>query len=120
MFQFCPELVYIPSALAGWEFTPGHQLQEGWAHGSLEVAGSIETRSMDNRTKDDNAVRQAGFFGLHEWLQGRTRSGCGSRRRKTPTTVMIMVTICTVLVGRLTCSRKPSAFHLRLGRIRQG
>ncbi|MEA2254718.1 MAG: hypothetical protein QOG35_763 [Solirubrobacteraceae bacterium] len=65
-----PRLVEIPEALADWEFRPGHHLQSGWAHGGLAVEGAIETRTLDHRTSDNNSVRHAGFYALHDWLGG--------------------------------------------------
>jgi len=66
-----PRLVAIPAALAGWEFRPGHFLQPGFAHGGLAVEGAIETRLLEHRGDDENAVRQAGFYALHDWLGGQ-------------------------------------------------
>jgi hypothetical protein len=66
-----PQLVYIPAALAGWEFRPGgHLLQEGWAHGSLLTPNAVETHALDHRAQDHNAHRHAGIYALHDWLGG--------------------------------------------------
>jgi hypothetical protein len=65
-----PRLVEIPEALVGWEFRPGHRLEAGWAHGGLAVDGAIETHALERRTSDDNSVRHAGFYALHDWLGG--------------------------------------------------
>jgi hypothetical protein len=65
-----PELVYIPAALAGWEYRPGVHLEEGWAHGSLALDSVVETRTLDERSSDDNARRHAGIWGLHDWVGG--------------------------------------------------
>lgn len=67
-----PALVYISEDLArsGWEFRPGVQLERGWVHGSRAVDGVIETYSLDHRGDDDNAVRHASFYALHDWLAG--------------------------------------------------
>jgi hypothetical protein len=65
------ELINIPPALAGWQFHPsGTQLEPGWAHGSVPVDPALETRALDHRTENENAVRQAGFFVLYDWLLG--------------------------------------------------
>ena len=64
------DLVYIPAALAGWEFRPGLQLAEGWAHGSLAVEPVTETRTFEDRAQDDNARRHAGICALHDWMGG--------------------------------------------------
>lgn len=65
-----PQLTEIPSDLDGWEFRPGHTLQQGYAHCGLAVEGAIETHALEHRADDENAVRQAGFFALHDWLGG--------------------------------------------------
>jgi HipA-like protein len=65
------KLINIPPTLAGWQFHPsGKQLETGWAHGSVPVDPALETRALDHRTDDENAVRQAGFFVLYDWLLG--------------------------------------------------
>lgn len=67
-----PQLVRVPSDLAGWEFHAGHFLEEGWAHGSAAVeVPVVETRSLQHRGEDDNARRHAGFLALHDWLCGQ-------------------------------------------------
>jgi hypothetical protein len=65
-----PQLVYLPSALAGWEFRAGHRIEPGWAHGSVAVESVVETRDLGNRTSDDNARRHAGIYALHDWCGG--------------------------------------------------
>jgi len=64
-----PRLVSL-DGLAGWEFRPGRSVEPGWAHGSLAVDPALETRSLDDRSADDNRRRQASFFALHDWLIG--------------------------------------------------
>ena len=34
------------------------------------MEAALETRALDHRADDDNAVRHAGFFALHDWLGG--------------------------------------------------
>jgi hypothetical protein len=65
-----PRLVEIPTALVGWEFRPGLLLAEGCAYGGRAIEAAIETRALDHRSSVDNAVRQAGFYALHDWLGG--------------------------------------------------
>jgi hypothetical protein len=66
-----PRLVDV-TPIAGWEFRPGtgRLVEAGWAHGSHAVEPVIETRSLDHRTDDDNARRQAGIHALCDWLAG--------------------------------------------------
>jgi hypothetical protein len=65
-------IVEIPAALAGDVIEPGYVLQAGYAHGSAEVSGALEVRgALANRSEDENAVRHAGFFALHDWLWGQ-------------------------------------------------
>ena len=45
-------------------------LEEGWAHGARAVEGAVETHQLDHRSDDSNAVRQAGFFAMYDWLLG--------------------------------------------------
>ena len=45
-------------------------IDPGWADGSTAVEPVIETRSLDHRTDDDNARRQAGIYALCDWLAG--------------------------------------------------
>jgi hypothetical protein len=54
----------------GEKFKDDLELQEGWAHGSTPVQGGVETHRLDHRDRNDNAVRHAGFFALHDWLFG--------------------------------------------------
>jgi hypothetical protein len=63
-------LVRIPSGLAGEDFAPGKQLEEGWAHGSRHIEDAIEVRNLEHRSVGDNAKRQVGFFALYDWLLG--------------------------------------------------
>jgi hypothetical protein len=65
-----PRLVWIPTALAGWEFRPGRYLEEGWAHGSRAVQAAVETHRLAHRGEDSNEQRQAGFFAIYDWLLG--------------------------------------------------
>lgn len=65
-----PELVYIPAALAGWEYRLGIVLVEGWAHGSLALDPVVETHTLDDRASDDNARRHAGICALYDWVGG--------------------------------------------------
>jgi len=64
-------LVRIPPDLVGWEFRPGRGLEEGWAHGSAAVDPVVETRTLDHRSRDENARRHASFFALYDWLIGQ-------------------------------------------------
>lgn len=64
------ELVYIPTALTGWEYRPGHQLEEGWVHGSLAERPVTESRDLKHRLEDDNRARHASFFAVYDWLWG--------------------------------------------------
>lgn len=69
----CPvELVRIPRDLVGWEIREGtgRHLEEGWAHGSLAVEPAVETRTLTNRSSDDNGRRHAGIYALYDWLGG--------------------------------------------------
>lgn len=64
------ELVYMPGALAGWEYRNGTPLVEGWAHGSLAVEPVVETRVLQDRALDNNARRHAGIYALYDWVGG--------------------------------------------------
>ena len=64
-----PQLVLL-DGIVGYEFRAGRFVEPGWAHGSLAVQPVLETRALENRSDDDNRVRQAGFFALHDWLAG--------------------------------------------------
>lgn len=66
----CKAQLVSLDGLAGWEFRPGRSVELGWAHGSLAVGPALETRSLEDRSADDNRRRQAGFFALHDWLIG--------------------------------------------------
>ena len=67
-----PRLIWIPADLVGWEFQPGRQLREGWAHGSLAVEQPVvEVHDLRHRGEDNNASRHAGFLALHDWVCGQ-------------------------------------------------
>lgn len=66
----CAPILVDVSPLVGWEFHPGLFLEQGWAHGATAVAGAFETRELQHRGDDDNAVRHAGFYALTDWLAG--------------------------------------------------
>jgi hypothetical protein len=68
----CEARLVDVTQIAGWEFRPGtgRLVETGWAHGSRAVEPAIETRSLDHRTDDDNARRQAGIHALCDWLAG--------------------------------------------------
>jgi hypothetical protein len=65
-----PELVLIPPALTGWEYRPGIALVEGWVNGSLALEPVVETRTLQDRSSDDNARRHAGIYALFDWVGG--------------------------------------------------
>ncbi len=78
-------LIRIPEDLAGWQFCSWNsslQLEPGWAHGSAEVAGAVETRTMRSRISDDNARRHAGLYAIYDWLCGEDPQwlACGSQQ----------------------------------------
>jgi len=60
----------IRSSFVGWEFRPGHGLQEGIAHACAEVSGAIESRVLDRREKDDNTQHHAEVTALYDWFFG--------------------------------------------------
>ncbi len=62
--------VFIPDALVGWEFRPGHYLEKGIAHAGSAVKSSTETRTLDRRNEDDNQKRHAGILALYDWCWG--------------------------------------------------
>lgn len=64
-----PALIRL-DGLTGYEFRPGHFVEPGWAHGSAAVEPVLKTRTLNDRTADDNRRRHAGFFVLHDWLAG--------------------------------------------------
>ena len=71
----CPvKTVEIPEELAqsGWEIRAGsgRKLEKGTAHGSLAVPDAIETRQLDKRDQDQNAVRHVGLLALHDLCWG--------------------------------------------------
>ena len=67
----CPvAILYVPRALAGWEFRPGRSLEPGLAHGSLALDSCVERRSLKFRERDENAVRHVGYFALYDWCWG--------------------------------------------------
>lgn len=65
-----PQLVRMPTALAGWEFRPGRAIEQGWAHGSLAVQPVVETHDLGSRASDDNARRHVGIYALFDWTGG--------------------------------------------------
>ncbi len=65
-----PKLVYMPKDLVGWEFRPGHGIEEGWAHGSLAVEPAVETHDLGSRAKDDNTRRHVSIYALYDWVGG--------------------------------------------------
>jgi len=72
----CPvATLYIPKALAGWEFRPGRFLEAGFAHGSLALDTCIERRGLEFRERDENAVRHVGYFALYDWCWGGDLQG---------------------------------------------
>jgi hypothetical protein len=61
----------IGSALVGWEFAQGKRLQAGLGHGTVEVVAAIEERpQLRYRNQDDNRLRHAGVYALHDWCWG--------------------------------------------------
>lgn len=68
----CATQLVDVTPIAGWEFRPGtgRLIEPGWADGSAAVEPVIETRSLDHRTDDDNARRQARIYALCDWLAG--------------------------------------------------
>jgi hypothetical protein len=65
-----PSLIRIPPHLVGIEFSPGRRLEQSWVHGSRAQKPVVETNALAHRNMDDNAVRQATFFALYDWLWG--------------------------------------------------
>lgn len=63
-------IVEIPEELAGWRFLPDRRLEPGFAHGSAAVEQAIEEPILSYGDRDDNRVRQAGVFALHDWCWG--------------------------------------------------
>ena len=64
------KLARIPPEIAGWEFRPGATLTPGIACASRAVEGAFESRNLEHRERDDNAVRHAGVFALYDWCWG--------------------------------------------------
>ncbi len=65
------EVVYLPSAIAGWAYRPGHLIERGFAHGSVAIDKCVEERpGLGDRDKDENAVRHPGYFALYDWCWG--------------------------------------------------
>lgn len=64
-----PQLVRL-DGVAGFEFVSGRTVEPGWAHGSLALDPALEIRGLENRSDDENRIRHAGIFALHDWLAG--------------------------------------------------
>lgn len=62
--------VYVPRALAGWEYRPGARLRRGFAHGSLALESCVEERRLSDRMRDENSRRHVGYYGLFDWCWG--------------------------------------------------
>jgi hypothetical protein len=62
--------IRIPPGIAGWEFRSGRELKEGIAHGSRAVSNATETRTLENRDKDDNERHHAEVLGIYDWCWG--------------------------------------------------
>ena len=62
--------LYVPKALAGWEFRTGHRLEPGCVHGSLALHRCVEERSLRYRQRDENATRHVGYYALYDWCWG--------------------------------------------------
>ena len=66
-----PEVVYLPSAIVGWEFRPGFLIERGFAHGSRALEKCVEEKpGLGYRNMDDNAVRHPGYYALYDWCWG--------------------------------------------------
>ncbi|MEU8232800.1 HipA family kinase [Actinoplanes sp. NPDC048967] len=64
-------VVEIPDVFTGWEFARGKTLKAGFGHGTVEVEAAIEERpNLKYRNDDDNRVRHAGIFALHDLCWG--------------------------------------------------
>ncbi|WP_305786072.1 hypothetical protein [Symbioplanes lichenis] len=64
-------IISIGSEWAGWDFAPGRTLVAGLGHGTVEVEAAIEERPLlRHRDEDDNQLRHAGVFALHDWCWG--------------------------------------------------
>lgn len=62
------KIVEIPQALGG--MISGVRVEPGLAHGSLDVADTVNERRLVHRSEDDNQRRHAGLFALHDWCWG--------------------------------------------------
>ncbi len=62
------KVVEIPETLVG--IVSGVQVEAGLAHGSLNVADTVNERRLGHRMEDDNRRRHAGLFALHDWCWG--------------------------------------------------
>ena len=62
--------VAIPPEAAGWQFRADRALEDGIAHGSVEVEDAVETRSLEYRSHDDNRHRHCAFSALFDWCWG--------------------------------------------------
>ena len=62
-------VVEVPEALAGP--VAGVHVDAGLAHGSMDVADTVNGLFLDYRSDDDNPRRHAGLFALHDWCWGR-------------------------------------------------
>jgi len=63
-------VVRITDDQVGWEFRPGHQLEPGFACGSLDVPDVHEDRAFAHRERDDNQRRHVGVMALYDWCCG--------------------------------------------------
>lgn len=64
------DVVWIPEELVGWEFRPGHKLQQGFAHARMHVEDALESRQIAHWERDDNAYRYVGIAALYDWCWG--------------------------------------------------
>ena len=63
-------VIRVGAEVAGWEFRPGLNLEEGLAHGSLAVDGALESRALDFGKRDDNVRRHTGIHAVYDWCWG--------------------------------------------------
>lgn len=63
-------IIRIPAELKDWEYRPGQRLAEGYAHGSLAIAGPFETRSIQHAGDDANPERLTSLRILADWCWG--------------------------------------------------
>ena len=64
------QLVAIPEDLAGYTIYPGHILEVGIAHGSLDLAAAQLTWSLDHAERDENRFRYLAIAALFDWCWG--------------------------------------------------